>query len=118
MRVTPAVALATTRSQVMISPSQSIQAAVNSHPAGTTFILKAGTHRNQSVIPKSGDVFLGERGTILDGDHRVRFAFNMGDKTRRSPYPGNVRIEGLVIQNYVPGFQKGAIFAGRAGASA
>ena len=95
-----------TASQVAVYPGQSIQAAVNSHPAGTTFLLKAGTHRNQAVVPKAGDVFLGEAGTVLDGGGTTRYAFDVGGAR-----PGNVRIQGLVIQNYAPGAQRGAVNA-------
>ena len=50
-----------------IYPGQSIQAAVNAFPGGTTFLLKAGVHRQQSVIPKTGDTFVGEPGAIMSG---------------------------------------------------
>jgi parallel beta-helix repeat protein len=50
-----------------ISPGQSIQAAVNAYPGGTTFTLKAGVHRLQSVQPKAGDTFVGETGAIMSG---------------------------------------------------
>jgi parallel beta-helix repeat protein len=55
-----------------IYPGQSIQAAVNAFPGGTTFLLKAGMHRLQSVSPKSGDTFVGEAGTILSGAAVIR----------------------------------------------
>jgi parallel beta-helix repeat protein len=50
-----------------ISPGQSIQAAVNAHPNGTTFTLKRGVHRMQSVQPKSGNTFIGETGAVMSG---------------------------------------------------
>ena len=71
---TPDLSVSTAASQVTISPGQSIQAAVNSHPEGTTFLLKAGVFRNQTVVPKSGDVFIGEKGAVLDGGGRTAFA--------------------------------------------
>jgi hypothetical protein len=40
---------------------------VNANPAGTTYILKTGTHRQQTVMPKSGDKFYGETETVLEG---------------------------------------------------
>ena len=57
---------------VAIAPGQNIQSVVNSHPAGTTFLLKAGVHRNQTITPRTGDSFVGEtsggtRLTILSG---------------------------------------------------
>jgi parallel beta-helix repeat protein len=92
---------------VTVLPGQSIQAAVNANPAGTTFILKAGTHTRQSVIPKSGDVFLGEPGTVLDGQG-VAYAFSKGG----APYPSNVTIKGLKVTGYKPSMQSAAIYAG------
>jgi len=45
---------------VPIMPGQNIQSVVNSYPAGTTFLLKAGVHRNQTITPRTGDSFVGE----------------------------------------------------------
>ncbi|HEV7991879.1 MAG TPA: ricin-type beta-trefoil lectin domain protein [Gemmatimonadaceae bacterium] len=92
---------------IAILPGQSIQAAVNANPAGATFILKAGTHTRQSVIPKSGNRFIGEPGAILDGQG-VGYAFAKGNP----PYPSNVTIRGLKITGYNPGMQSGTIDAG------
>ena len=50
---------------VAIVPGQSIQAAVDANPAGTTFLIRTGTHRNQTVRPKQAQVFVGEPGAIL-----------------------------------------------------
>ena len=57
---------------VSIMPGQNIQSVVNSYPAGTTFLLKAGVHRHQTIAPRTGDSFVGEtngntRLTILSG---------------------------------------------------
>lgn len=52
---------------VVISPGTDIQTVVNSKPAGTTYLLKAGIHRLQKIIPKRGDSFIGEKGAILNG---------------------------------------------------
>jgi len=103
LTVTAAVAV----TGVAVLPGQSIQAAVNANPAGTTFILKAGTHTRQSVVPKSGDVFQGEPGTVLDGQG-VGIAFGRGS----APYPSNVTIKGLKITGYAPPMQSGTIDAG------
>jgi len=105
---TPTDELATTAAQVTISPGQSIQAKVNSYPAGTQFLLKAGTYANQRIVPKSGNVFIGEKGAILDGKNATPYAFDKGS----NPYPSNVRITGLIIQNYASPDQHGAIMAG------
>jgi parallel beta-helix repeat protein len=87
--------LLSTSDGVPISPGQSIQSAVNSRPAGTKFIIKAGTHHRQTVVPKDGDKFVGESGAVLDGDKVAYYAF----ETLRS-HPRNVVIQGLIIQNY------------------
>lgn len=95
-------------SEVAVYPGQSIQSAVNANPVGTTFALKAGVHHGQTVIPKSGDRFIGDSGAVMDGDSVTTFAF----KTGSVPYPSNVEIRNLVIRRYVPGLQMGAIEAG------
>jgi hypothetical protein len=58
--------------QVAISPGTSIQSVIDKHSAGTTYVLQAGTHREQQITPKTGDTFQGEmsgstRLTILSG---------------------------------------------------
>jgi hypothetical protein len=53
---------------VEIEPGDNIQAQIDLFPPGTTFRLKAGTHRlTRALIPKDGDSFLGEPGAILSG---------------------------------------------------
>jgi parallel beta-helix repeat protein len=63
--VVPALAVAS--NSTTIYPGYDIQLTVNKYPAGTAFTLKAGVHRMQSVVPKDGDTFTGESGTILSG---------------------------------------------------
>ncbi len=38
------------------------QSIVNQNPAGTTYVISAGEHRMQQVVPKAGDIFIGELG--------------------------------------------------------
>lgn len=77
---------------VVIKPGETIQSKVNQHPAGTTFLVKAGTYHNQTVAPRDGDHFVGEPGTILDGGGTTEYAFGG---------PGNgVVIEGFTVQDY------------------
>ena len=57
------------RAPVVIKPGQNIQAALSANTTGTTFIVKAGLYREQSVTPKDWDVFIGEPGTIMNGVH-------------------------------------------------
>ena len=46
--------------QVTISPGTNIQSVIDMHSAGTTYVLQAGTHREQQITPKTGDTFQGE----------------------------------------------------------
>jgi parallel beta-helix repeat protein len=96
-------------SGVPISPGQSIQAAVNANPAGTQFLIKAGTHVRQMVIPKAGDVFQGEPGAVMDGQGATQWAFR---GRNGSTWINNVTIRGLKITGYTPLFQDGAISPG------
>ena len=86
---------------VAISPGTHIQGVVNSHPAGTRFVLLSGRHSRQSVSPRDGDVFVGESGAIMDGENQTAAAFHGVAK--------NVTVEGLVIENYTNPAQRGAI---------
>ena len=52
---------------IFVHPGTDIQSLVDSSPAGTTFVLKAGTHRQQQIQPKNGNTFIGEPGAILSG---------------------------------------------------
>jgi parallel beta-helix repeat protein len=106
----PSLSVRAGAQMVSVSPGQGIQAVVDQNPPGTTYLIKAGVHRGQKVVPKTGDVFIGEPGAIMDGNGVRQFAFHLGDSL---PYGDNVRIEGLVIQNYIPPKQRGAITAGR-----
>jgi len=56
---------------VDIYPGTSIQSVVNSNSAGTTYVLKSGVHRLQTIVPKTGDVYQGESGTILSGAQQL-----------------------------------------------
>lgn len=89
---------------VPISPGESIQSAVDANPEGTTFILQSGVHRRQSVEPRNGNTFLGEQGTVLDGEGTTEFAF--------LPTANDVTIRGLKVINYDNPLQMGAIHAG------
>lgn len=66
---TPALSpTATPAASVTINPGDNIQAAVNANPRGTTFRLKAGTHRmTAELAPKDGDSFVGDPGAIVSG---------------------------------------------------
>ncbi|MPZ98938.1 MAG: right-handed parallel beta-helix repeat-containing protein [Dehalococcoidia bacterium] len=68
----PAAGEAPTR--VRIDAGSDVRAIVAAHPPGTTFVLGAGIHRLQSVVPRDGDTFEGEPGATMRGS-RVLDAF-------------------------------------------
>ncbi|MBT8203244.1 MAG: hypothetical protein KJO87_08065, partial [Acidimicrobiia bacterium] len=56
---------------VAVLPGDDIQAAVDANPPGTTFLIRTGVHRNQSIRPKDGQVFVGEPGAVLNGSEVI-----------------------------------------------
>jgi len=56
-----------TSATIAVSPGQSIQGAIDSVPDGSVILLKAGTHRMQTVVPKYKQTIAGEAGAILSG---------------------------------------------------
>jgi parallel beta-helix repeat protein len=58
---------AATDAAVVIYPGTDIQRQVDASAPGSTFLLKSGVHRMQTIRPKEGDAFLGEQGTVLSG---------------------------------------------------
>ena len=54
------------RDTVILRPGDSIQAAVDRHP-GATFVFKPGVYRLQTITPRTGQTFVGERGAVLSG---------------------------------------------------
>jgi parallel beta-helix repeat protein len=89
---------------VHIYPGTNIQTRVNQFPGATTFYLRAGTHRRQTVVPKTDNRFIGEAGAVLDGENVTALAFST--VTARS---SRVTIKGLAIRNYASGSGQGAI---------
>ena len=82
---------------VSISPGASIQAAVNLHPAASTFCLRAGIHRIASSIrPKTGNTFVGEYGAVLDGT-----GWSTTDATQAAFRAHNEDIDYVTIRNLV-----------------
>jgi hypothetical protein len=87
---------------VEIGVGEDAKSVVNAHTAGTTYIVKAGTHlRNFSVQPKSGDRFCGEPGAVLDGGRSLASAFS-GGATK-------VTLDSIKVVNYNSGWQGAAI---------
>lgn len=81
----------------------SIQEVADSQPTGARIFIEAGTHFRQSVVPKTGQEFVGEPGAILDGVGVTGYAFTGS--------ANNVTVRGLDIKNYTSGTDKGAIHA-------
>jgi hypothetical protein len=88
---------------VILHPGDNIQAAVDSHAAGTKFYLTAGVYARQHVVAKDGDSFVGAKGAIMDGQNATRRAFDGS--------ADNVVIRNLEIKNYTAGFQDAPIYA-------
>jgi len=88
-------------SGVVVRVGESIQAAVNAHPGGTTFVIKSGVHKRQSVVPKTGDTFVGESGAVLSGENATSYAFGAE--------VSNVTVKNLVIEKYAGPKDGGAI---------
>ena len=52
---------------VNVDPSDDLQTIVNEYPGSTTFSLAPGVYRLQSMVPRTGDSFIGQTGAILNG---------------------------------------------------
>jgi len=91
--------------EALIAPGQSIQAAVEAHPPGTTFRIQTGIHRLQHVKPKDGDRFIGEPGAVLSGAKvlpaadfvKSGNAWHIGGQTQRlgQPFGTDIMIPGF-----------------------
>jgi parallel beta helix pectate lyase-like protein len=90
------------RPAVPIGVGDVAQRVVDAHPAGTAYVIKAGTHlRNFSVQPRSGDAFCGEPGAVLDGGRTLKSAFSGG--------ASGVTLESVTVRDYAAGRQGAAI---------
>lgn len=52
---------------VLVRTGDDLAGVTAKHPAGTTFYLEAGVHRQASVVPQDNDRFLGAKGAIMSG---------------------------------------------------
>ena len=99
---------------VVVPPSKgALSAAIGSHGKNTTFFLKAGVHTGNGVMrPKAGSVFIGETGSILDGENTTtRSFFHDPDVI---PFSSDapryvVILRNLTIRNYAPADQDCAV---------
>jgi parallel beta-helix repeat protein len=82
---------------VVLAPGTDIQGAVDAYPGGTTFCLKAGVHSIiNSITPKTGDVFVGEYGAVLDGTR-----WTTTEPTQAAFRAHNQDIDDVTIRNLV-----------------
>lgn len=82
---------------VDILPGTDIQAKINANSSGTVFCLRAGRHTPATAYldPSPGDVFIGEYGAVIDGQHLKKESFSY----RYGPKP--VIIKNLTVENFV-----------------
>lgn len=105
--VTVTVSAASSCTGVTVAPSTTdLQAVVNAHPEGTTFCFQSGIYRlSGSVLAKSRDRFIGQPGTVLDGQNRVtKGIWGYGGSTGQR----DILVQGLTLIN----FQETAVAAG------
>jgi parallel beta-helix repeat protein len=82
---------------VDLAPGTDIQHVVDAYPGGTAFCLKSGVHAITSAItPKTGDVFVGEYGAILDGTR-----WKTAEPTQAAFRAHNQDIDDVTIRNLV-----------------
>jgi parallel beta-helix repeat protein len=82
---------------VNIWPGMSISSTVASYGGGTTFCIHAGVYYlTSSITPKTGDIFVGEYGAILDGS-----SWTTGDDTQAAFRAHNQDIDYVTIRNLV-----------------
>lgn len=86
---------------VTIPPGTNVQSVIDAHPAGTSYLLKAGTYTQQVITLKQGDTFSGEVGAILTGGDVTPVAF--------PGHAANVTIQNLVIEHYASPDGMGAV---------
>jgi parallel beta-helix repeat protein len=87
---------------VNLSPGDDIQAAVDSHPSSTIFMLAAGLYRLQSVTPKDADAFIGADGAILNGSKLLTGFDTEGELfvARDQPIDPNTQVHGVCRKGY------------------
>jgi hypothetical protein len=52
---------------ITVQPGQNIQQAVDDAPEGTRFVFAPGIYRQQTIIPKNRQEFIGQDGVVLSG---------------------------------------------------
>lgn len=94
---------------VTLSPgATTIQDAISSHAAGTTYYLTAGTYAiSASIDPQDGDTFIGAPGAVIDGSNSQPVAFGLNDQAT------NVTLKYLTIQHFAGPQNNGIVNQGQ-----
>lgn len=81
---------------VYISPGQNVNSVIKNRPEGTTFVLKTGVHRGQSIVLSRNSKLIGEYNAVLSGAKQVTSFSRSGslwvlsNQTQQSrPYDGD-----------------------------
>ena len=85
---------------VNVNPTNNIETIVNANAAGTTFVITAGTYRMQSVTPKSGDIFEGQPGAILNGSQLLTSFTRSGSYWVASGQTQHGTADGVCLSGY------------------
>jgi len=86
------------RGVTVLPTTSALEAVVNAHAEGTTFCLQSGTYRLAGpVLAKSRDRFVGQPGTVLDGQNTVSKGIwgNGGPNGQR-----DVLVQGMTFANF------------------
>lgn len=85
-------------SRVEITTAQDPQTIINANPAGTVFVLKAGVHQDRRIVPRAGEIIVGENGAILDGSGLT--AASAPDARAIYSDAANVTLYNIEVRNY------------------
>jgi hypothetical protein len=72
---------------VVVRPGADLRAAAEAYPPGTVFMIAAGIHRRQRIVPKDRQAFVGEAGAILDGSIPIGGWQEIGGTWVSAPLP-------------------------------
>ncbi|MDX6750236.1 right-handed parallel beta-helix repeat-containing protein [Geminicoccaceae bacterium 1502E] len=65
---------------IMVGPGEDLAAIVAGAPEASRFLLEPGVYRQQSIRPKNGQQFIGQKGVVLSG------AMELGTWARQPPF--------------------------------
>lgn len=88
---------------IVVSASQTtaqVQSIINSAADGATIFFRAGTYTDLSIVPKTGQKFIGEYGAVLTSATQTAAIRSSAS---------NVTVRNLVIDGYVPAQNYGSV---------